>query len=96
LEIDVLGSPAYDEEVMSDTDQEQTTFNEYPSEDDEEQSSSMVPIYSDCETDPGESHEGEKEEPHPSTILAQNFPPFDFSSIFGYPHPVPAINEWDD
>jgi hypothetical protein len=96
LETDVLGSPAYDEEVMSDTDQEQTTFDGYPSEDDEEKSSSMVPVYSDCETDPGESHEGEKEEPHLSAILAQNFSPFNFSSISGYPHPVPAINEWDD
>jgi hypothetical protein len=36
LETNVLGSPAYDEEVMSDTDQEQTTFDGYPNEDDEE------------------------------------------------------------
>jgi hypothetical protein len=50
LEADVLGSPAYDEEVMSDTDQEQTTFDGYPSEDDEEQSFSMVPIYDDYES----------------------------------------------
>jgi hypothetical protein len=84
LEMDVLGSPAYDEEVMSDTDQE------------EEQSFSMIPVYSDCETDPGESQEGEKEEPHLSSILAQSFSPFNFSAISGYPHLVPAINEWDD
>jgi hypothetical protein len=96
LETDVLGSPAYDEEVMSGTDQEQTTFDGYPSEDDEEQSFSMFPIYGDCEYDPGESHEGEKGEPHISAILAQNFSPFNFSAISGYPHPVPAINEWDD
>jgi hypothetical protein len=43
---------------MSDTDQEQTTFDGYPNEDDEEQRFSMVHVYSDCETDPGESHEG--------------------------------------
>jgi hypothetical protein len=30
LETDVLGSPAYDEEVMSDTDQEQMNFDGYP------------------------------------------------------------------
>jgi hypothetical protein len=29
-------------------------------------------------------------------ILAKRFPPFNFSAIVGYPHPVPAINEWDD
>jgi hypothetical protein len=81
---------------MSDTDQEQTTFDRYLSEDDEEQISSMVPVCSDCETDPGERHEGEKKEPHPSTILAHNFSSFDFSAISGYPHPVSAINEWDD
>jgi hypothetical protein len=80
LETNVLGSPAYDEEVMSDTDQEQTSFDGYPSEDDEKQSSSMVPDYSDCETDPGESHEGEKEEPHLSAILVQKFLPFQFLS----------------
>jgi hypothetical protein len=96
LETYVLGSPAYDEEVMLDIDQEQTTFDGYPSEDEEKQSSSMVPVYSDCETDPGESHEGEKEEPHLSAILVQKFSPFNFSAISGYPHPVPAINEWDD
>jgi hypothetical protein len=56
----------------------------------------MVPVYSDCETDPGESHEGEKEEPHLSAILAQSFSPLNFSAIFGYPHLVLAINEWDD
>jgi hypothetical protein len=81
---------------MSDTEQEQITFDGYPSEDDEKQSSSMVLDYSDCETDPGESHEGEKEEPYLSTILVQKFSPFNFSAIYGYPHLVPAINEWDD
>jgi hypothetical protein len=29
-------------------------------------------------------------------ILAKRFSPFNFSAIVGYPHPVPAINEWDD
>jgi hypothetical protein len=58
----VFGSPAYDEELISSTDQEQPTSNEYPSEDDEEQSSSMVPVYDDYEFDPWESHEGEMEE----------------------------------
>ena len=56
----------------------------------------MVHVYSYYETDPGESHEGEKEEPHLSAILAQSFSPFNFSAISGYPHPVSAINEWDD
>jgi hypothetical protein len=55
---------------MSDTDQEQTTFDEYSSEVDEEKIFSMVPVYSDCETDLGESHEGEREEPHLLAILA--------------------------
>jgi hypothetical protein len=36
LEADILGNPACDKEVMSDTDQEQTNFDGYPSEDDEE------------------------------------------------------------
>jgi hypothetical protein len=62
LETDVFGSPAYDEEVISGTDQEQPTFDEYPNEDDEEQRFSMVPVYDDYESDPWESHEGEKEE----------------------------------
>jgi hypothetical protein len=96
LETNVLGSPSYDEEVMSNTDQEKTYFDVYPSEDDKEKIFSMVPVYSDCETDPGESHEEEKEEPHLLAILSQIFSPFNFSSISGYPHPVPAINEWDD
>ena len=64
LEVDVLGSPAYDEEVMSDTDQEQTNFDGYPSEDDEEQIFSIVLFYDDYESDPWESHEGEKEDPN--------------------------------
>jgi hypothetical protein len=61
-ETDVFGSPAYDEEVISSTDQEQPTFDEYPNEDDEEQSFSMVLVYDDYESDPWESHEGEMEE----------------------------------
>jgi hypothetical protein len=68
LETDVLGIPTYDEEVISDTGQEQTTCDEYPNEDDEEQSSPMVPVYYDCESDPWESHEGEKEEPNAQFI----------------------------
>jgi hypothetical protein len=70
-------------------------FYRYPNKDDEEKSFSMVPIYSDCETDPGESHEGEKDETHLSAILAQSFSPFNFSAISGYPHPVLDRNEWD-
>jgi hypothetical protein len=96
LEIVDLGSPAYDEEVMSDTHQEQTIVDGYPSEEDEEHSFSMVPIFGDYESNPGESHEGEKEEPHISAILAHIFSPFNFSAISGYTHPVLAINEWDD
>jgi hypothetical protein len=96
LETEVLGSPAYDEGVMSDTDQEQTNFDEYPSEDDEKQSDSMVPDFSDFETDLEESHEGEKEESHLLAILVQKFSPFNFLSINGYPHPVPAISKWDN
>jgi hypothetical protein len=63
LETDVFGSPAYDEEVISNTDQEQTTFDEYPNEDDEEKSFPMVPVYDDYDSDPWESHEEEEEEP---------------------------------
>jgi hypothetical protein len=70
LETNVFGSHAYDEEVVSNTDQKQPIFYEYPSEDDEEQSffmaslepCSMVPIYDNYESDPWEGHEGEKEE----------------------------------
>ena len=36
LKIDVLGSPTYDEEVISNTGEEQTTCDEYPNEYDEE------------------------------------------------------------
>jgi hypothetical protein len=43
-------------------DQEQPTFGEYLSKDDEEQSFSMVPVYDNYGSDPWESHEGEKEE----------------------------------
>jgi hypothetical protein len=70
LETNVFGSPDYDEEVVSNTDQKQPIFDEYPSEDDKEQSffmaslepRSMVPVYDDYESDPWEGHEGEKEE----------------------------------
>jgi hypothetical protein len=96
LETDVIGILAYDEEVMSDTDQEQTNFDRCPSEDDEEKIFSMVFVYSDCETNPGESHEGEKGEPHLSAILASRFSPFNFSAIVGYPHPILNRDEWDD
>jgi hypothetical protein len=58
LEIDILGSPTYEEEVISDTVQEKTTCDGYPIEEDEEQSSPMVPVYYDCESDPWEIHEG--------------------------------------
>jgi hypothetical protein len=51
LEIDVLGIHYYDAKVMSDTDQEQMIVDEYPNEDDEEQSSPMVTIYYDSESD---------------------------------------------
>jgi hypothetical protein len=61
-ETDVFGSPAYDEEVISSTDQEQTTFDKYPSTDDEEHSFSMVLVYDDYKSSPWESHEGEMEE----------------------------------
>ena len=62
LEKVVFGSPAYDGEVISSTDQEQPTFDEYPSKYDEEHRFSMVHVYDDYEYDPWESHEGEKEE----------------------------------
>jgi hypothetical protein len=70
LETDVFRGPAYDEEVVSNTDQEQPIFAEYPSEDDEEKSffmaylepRSMVLVYDNYESDPWESHEVEKEE----------------------------------
>jgi hypothetical protein len=62
LETDVLVSPAYDEEVISNNFLEKPTFDEYPNEDDEEQSFSMVLVYDGYESDPWESHEGEKEE----------------------------------
>jgi hypothetical protein len=91
-----LASPAYDEEVMSDTDQEQMIVDGYPNKDDREKSFSMVPVFGDCESDPGENHEGEKGEPHLLAILALRFSPFNFSAIAGYPHPVPDRNEWDD
>jgi hypothetical protein len=54
----------------------------------------MVPVYSDCEIDLGETHEGEKGEPHISSILASRFSPFNFSAIVGYPHPIPDRDEW--
>lgn len=61
-ETDVLGSLAYEGEVVTWTDRKQPIFDEYPSKDDEEQSFSMVPVYDDCDYDPWECHEEEKEE----------------------------------
>jgi hypothetical protein len=59
LEADVLGIPSYDQEVVSNVDQKQPIFEEYPSEDDEEKSFSMasleprimVHVYDDYEYD---------------------------------------------
>jgi hypothetical protein len=70
IKTNVFSSLAYDKEVVSNIDQEQPIFYEYPSEDDEEQSffmaslepCSMVPVYDNYGFDPWESHEGEKEE----------------------------------
>jgi hypothetical protein len=70
LETDVFGSLAYDEEVISNTNQEQPIFYEYPSEDDEEkiffmaflEPCSMVHVYDNYEPDHWEGHEREKEE----------------------------------
>jgi hypothetical protein len=70
LEIDVFSRSAYDEEVVSNTNQEQPIFDEYPNEDDDEQNffkaslepRSMVHVYDNYEYDPWESHGGEKEE----------------------------------
>ena len=70
LETYVLSIPSYDEEVVSNIDQEQPIFDEYPNEDDEEQIfsiaslelRSMVPVYDNYEFDPWESHGGEKED----------------------------------
>jgi hypothetical protein len=96
LETDVLGISSYDEEVMLDTEQEQMNFDGYPNEDDEEKSFSIILVYGDCESDPGESHEEEKEEPHLSDILALRFDPFNFLAIAGCPHPVSDRDEWDE
>jgi hypothetical protein len=70
LEKYFLGSHAYDEDVISNTDQEKPIFDEYTSEDDEEQSffmdslepRSMVPLYDNYEYDPWQGHVEEKEE----------------------------------
>ena len=70
LKADVLGSPTYDEEVVSNADQKQPIFYEHPNEDDKEKSffmaslepHSMVHVYDDYEYDPCEGHEGENEE----------------------------------
>jgi hypothetical protein len=70
LETNCFGSPNYDEEVVSNTDQKQPIFDEYLSEEDKEQSLFMVslephrivPVYDDYESDPWEGHAGEKEE----------------------------------
>jgi hypothetical protein len=61
LETDFFGIPSYDGEVISNTNHEQPTFDEYPILDDEEQIFSMVLVYDYYEFDPCESHEGEKE-----------------------------------
>jgi hypothetical protein len=61
---------AYDEEFVSNVDQEQPIFDEYPSEDDEEKSffiaslepRSMVLVYDNYESNPWESHGGKNEE----------------------------------
>jgi hypothetical protein len=95
-ETDVLGIHAYKGEVVKHIDQKKPIFYYYPSKDDENKISSMVPDYSDCEIDPREIHEGEKEERHLSSILVQKFYPFNFSAIYGYPHRVSTVNEWDD
>jgi hypothetical protein len=63
LETNVLGNPTYDEEVISDTGHEQTTCDQYPNKDDKEQSSPVVPVYYDCESDPWESHEDYDSDP---------------------------------
>jgi len=62
FEMDDFGIPSHDEVVMSGTNPKQPNFNEYPNKYDEEQILSMVHVYYDCEFDPWESHEGEKEE----------------------------------
>ena len=70
LETYVFRSLAYDEEVVSNIDQEQPIFYEYPNEDDEEQSffiaslepRSVVLVYDNYEFDPCDSYGGEKEE----------------------------------
>jgi hypothetical protein len=77
LETDILGSPTYDKEVISNTDREQTTCDGYPNEDDEESSSTMVPVYYDCESDPWEIHEGEKEEPNEKISPTTSQPVYD-------------------
>jgi hypothetical protein len=58
LETNVFGSPAYDGEVISNTDHEQPTFDENPSIDDEEKRFYMVLIYDYYDYNPCESHEG--------------------------------------
>jgi hypothetical protein len=70
LEAYFFANTAYDEEVVSNTNQKQPFFDEYPSEDDEEQSlsmaslepCSMVHVYDNYKSNPWEGHEGEKEE----------------------------------
>jgi hypothetical protein len=49
METNVPGNPTYDEEVMSDTDQEQMIVDGYTSKDDGEHSFSMVPMFGDYE-----------------------------------------------
>jgi hypothetical protein len=64
LETNFFGSLAYDEEFISNTGQEKPIFDEYPSEDDEENSffmaslepRSMVTLYDNYESDTWEGH----------------------------------------
>ena len=44
----------------------------------------------------GDSIGDEKNQMAMKTILARRFAPLNFSTIDGYPHHVPQINEWQD
>jgi TFIIF-interacting CTD phosphatase-like protein len=69
LEKYFFGIHVYDEEVISNIDQENHIFDEYPSEDKEEQNlsmasldpCSMVPVYDNYQPNHCKGHEGEKE-----------------------------------
>jgi hypothetical protein len=70
LEEFFFGNPSYDTKVVSNNEQKQLIFDEYPSEDDEEkrffmdplEPCSMVPVYDNYEPDLSVGHKGEKEE----------------------------------